>query len=136
MVDAMIFIVILGIVSTLYFSYDPDDGSPSNDASDISDKIFLTKLHINDLVDSNDTGLISISDLIVFQFSSDDQNIKEYLKNVLDSILQRSGSYCLELSYGDHHMTIGSEGGYPVSHCHREHTVTFGGTLVSELWIY
>lgn len=136
MVDAMIFIVIMGIVATVYFSSGHIDNSEMNESSEITDDIFSTKLKINDLIDTEENGLISIGDLIVSHLYSNNDSITEYLEDILRTLLQRPDSYRLELTYGDLSCTIGNGYGDPLSSCTKEHTVTFGGVLTSSLSIY
>jgi len=135
MVDAMIFIVILGLAASAMFAFNGDDPEP-NDASSITDSIFSSKLRACDVIDTNDSRLIGMPDIAALCILTEDDNIKDYLGSILDSLLQRPGSYSLSIDYMGESVTIGSGKGEAVSGSVKEFIVTYGGTITVDLNIY
>ena len=135
MVDAMIFIVVMGLAVSAMFVFSGDHAT-ANDASTVSDNIFSAKLRACDLVDTEDARLISVPDVIAFYFLTGEGNVIDYIESILDSLLKRPDSYRLELGYNDSTVTIGSGRGDPVSGSVKEFTVTYGGTIRVDLSFY
>jgi len=135
MVDAMIFIVIMGLAVSAMFAFNSND-SAANDASVISDSIFSAKLRTCDLVDMNESRIVGMPDMVAFYILTGEGKVAEYIESILDSLTQRPGSYCLDLTYHGSTVTIGSEKGDPVSGSVKEFTVTYGGTVRADLRLY
>ena len=135
MVDAMIFIVIMGLAISAMFAF--SGGEPAaNDASSISDSIFSSKLRTCDLVDTDDSGLIGMPDIAAFHILTGEGKAADYLGNILDSLLQRPNSYRLDIEYQGCTITIGSGDGDAVSGAVKEFAVTYGGSIRTELRIF
>ncbi|MCL2317565.1 MAG: hypothetical protein FWC44_04515 [Methanomassiliicoccaceae archaeon] len=135
MVDAMIFIVVLGLAVTAMFAFTVDDPAP-NSASSISENIFTAKLKTCDLIETEESGLVSIPDMAAVYILTGEGTVMEYIQNVLDSVTQRSNSYRLDITYQDQTVSIGTGKGDPVCGSVKEYTVTYGGSIRTDLRIY
>lgn len=135
MVDAMIFIVVMGLAVAAIFAFSGDDHTP-NDASSITDNIFSAKLKACDLVDTEESGLISIPDMVAFHIIISNGMVIDYIESILDSVMQRPDSYRLDVSYHGETISIGSGRGDPVSSSAKEFTVTYGGVIETYLSLY
>jgi len=135
MVDAMIFIVVIGLAVSAMFAFCSED-PVANDASSIIDSIFSAKLRTCDLVDTDDSRLISMTDMTAFYILTDEGRAMDYLESILDSLMQRPDSYCLDVTYQGKDVHIGSGKGDPVSGSVKEFTVTYGGAVRTHLKIY
>ncbi|MCL2295551.1 MAG: hypothetical protein FWC29_00500 [Methanomassiliicoccaceae archaeon] len=135
MVDAMIFIVVLGIAVSALFAYSGEE-PVSTDATSVSESIFSAKLHICDLTEIDDSGLISMPDAVAFSILTGDKKAIEYIKSILDSLTHRPKAYCLTIDYRGETVKIGETGGDPVSGSTKEYTVTYGGSITVDLKFY
>lgn len=135
MVDAMIFIVVLGIAVTAMHNYSNSEPLV-DDASFISEKIFSGKLRMCDMIETEDTGVIGIPDLVAYYLLTDNDSVAEYLDSVLRTLTQRPDSYLLVMDYDGHTSTIGYDRGDPVSSCTVDYTVTYGGSVRIELSLF
>jgi len=135
MVDAMIFIVVIGLAVGAMFALSSDDPAP-NSASSITENIFSSKLRACDLFDTEESGLVSIPDMVAVYILTGEGNVMEYIQEILDSVTQRTDSYRLDVTYQDQTVSIGSGKGDPVSGSVKEYTVTYGGTIKTNLRIY
>ncbi|MDR3075520.1 MAG: hypothetical protein LBU30_05745, partial [Candidatus Methanoplasma sp.] len=109
---------------------------PNDDASSISDGIFSAKLKAGDLLDTEDSRLISMPDLVAFCIITGDGAAIDYIESILESLMQRPDSYCLTVGYGENSIMIGNPHGNAVSSSVKEFTVTYGGTVKATLSIY
>ena len=135
MVDAMIFIVIMGLAFSAMFAF--GGGEPAaNDASSISDNIFSAKLRTCDLVETDDSRLISVPDMVAFFILTGEGQVIDYIESVLDSLMKRPNSYSLDIDYQGSMISIGGGKGDPVSGSAKEFTVTYGGAIKADLRIY
>ncbi|MDR0309722.1 MAG: hypothetical protein LBH88_03070 [Candidatus Methanoplasma sp.] len=135
MVDAMIFIVVIGLAVSAFFAFSGDESAP-NDASAISDSIFSAKVRINDTVDTQETGLVSLPDMAAFHIMTGDGSVMDYIESIMESLMQRPDSYSLSIEYSDNTVTIGRDKGDAVSGSVKEYTVTYGGSIRVDLRLY
>lgn len=135
MVDAMIFIVIMGLAVSAVFAFGGDEPA-ANDASSISDSIFSAKLKTCDLVETDDSRLIGMPDMVAFCILTGEGRVVSYIECILDSFMQRPGSYRMDIDYNGNTISVGSGDGYPVSGSVKEFAVTYGGTVKAELRLY
>ncbi|MCL1978879.1 MAG: hypothetical protein FWG60_01800 [Methanomassiliicoccaceae archaeon] len=135
MVDAMIFIIILGIAVSAMFSLSGGD-LKENDASSISDIVFSSKLRACDLIDTEESGLISMPDIIAFRILTGEGCATEYIEGILDSLMKRPGSFSLDIDYQGNTIKIGSGKGDAISGSVKEYTVTYGGSVRADLRFY
>jgi hypothetical protein len=135
MADAMIFVVIMGLAASALFAFGGDDIS-EDDASKISESIFSAKLRTSDILDTDDSGLIGLPDLTAFRIMTGEGDALQYIEDVLDSFFQRPGSYYLEIEYNGDSVAIGNPDGTEVCSCIKEFTVTYGGSIRTELRLY
>jgi hypothetical protein len=136
MVDAMIFIVIMGILVVAMFSIQNNEEYVMNEASEVSDQLFSAKMRISDVMDAEDSLIVPLTDLLAASIVTGESSVSEYVVSVLDSLTERPGAYRLNMSYRDVTVTLGTGDGPPISGCERSLTVTYGGTLVTELFLY
>jgi len=135
MVDAMIFIVIMGLAVSAMFAF--GGGEPAaNDASSISNNIFSAKLRICDFVETDDSRLVSVPDVVAFYIMTGEGRAADYIESVLDSLMKRPDSYRLDVEYQGSTISIGSGKGDPVSGSVKDFTVTYGGAIRADLRIY
>jgi hypothetical protein len=135
MVDAMIFIVVMGMVVSVMFAF--SGGEPvQDDTSAVSDSIFTSKLKVCDVLETDESGLVSVTDMSAFYILTGEGRIAEYIEDVLDSLFQRPDSYRVEISYLGGTVTVGNGKKDAVSSSHKEYTVTYGGTIEVDLRVY
>ena len=135
MMDAMIFIVVMGMAVAAVFAFSGGE-SATNDASTITDSLFSAKLRTCDLIDTDETVLVSIPDMIAFYVLTNEGDVMDYLADILDSLMQRPDSYLLMIDYGGRTVSVGSGKGGPISGSVKEFTVTYGGMITTDLRIY
>ena len=135
MVDAMIFIVVMGLAVSAMFMFTSNEPVP-DDASRVPDKIFTSKLRSCDVIDTEESGIVNVSDMVAFYFLTGEGKIMQYIKGIMDSLMQRPGSYRLDISYKGSSISIGSGTGDPLSSYHKEYGVTYGGTVKADLMIF
>jgi hypothetical protein len=135
MIDAMIFIVIIGIAVSAIFALTGDEPA-ANDASSISDSIFSAKLRTCDLVETDDSRLVSMPDMMAFYILTGEGDAANYIESILDSLMQRPHSYSLSICYSGNTIVIGDGLGDAVSSSVKEFTVTYGGTVTANLSLY
>ena len=135
MVDGMIFIVIMGLAVSAMFAFGGNEPT-ANDASSVSNSIFSAKLRTCDLVDTDDSRLVSVSDVIAFYIMTGEGRAAEYIESVLDSLMKRPDSYRLDIEYQGSSISIGSGKGDPISGSVKDFTVTYGGSIRADLRIY
>ena len=135
MVDAMIFIFVIGLAASAAFAFGGEEPA-ANDASSISDSIFSARLRTCDLIDTEDSGLVSMPDLVAFYIITGEGETADYIESILDSLLQRPHSYHLEVDYKGDVISIGDGIGDPISSSVKEFTVTYGGTIKADLKLY
>ena len=135
MVDAMIFIVVLGIaiIALLHFQGTNDT---NGEASEVIEELFSIKLHSEDAVSDGDSKVLSLTDLIAASFIMDDDGVMSYISEVMDRLTERPGSYHISISYGDHTCTIGYGSGISVSTASKDAVALYGDTLHMTLELY
>ena len=135
MIDAMIFIVVMGLaVAALCYYY--EDNSNENDASDIVDRLFHSKITIDDIMDENDSKIMPLSDLVAASMVIGDGAAASYLEKVMDCLMNRPDSYLMHIVYRGIETNIGTGDGIPVSSTSRDIIVLYGDALHIELHLY
>jgi hypothetical protein len=135
MVDAMIFIVILGIaiIALLHFQGTNDT---NGEASEVIEELFSIKLHSKDVMNDGDSKVLSLTDLIAASFIMDNDSVISYISEVMDRFTGRPGSYHISISYGDHARTIGDGSGIPISTASKDAVALYGDVLHMTLELY
>ncbi len=137
MVDAMIFIVVMGLVVAGISIYDmPDETAERNIASEVTHELFEANLKLSDILDTDDDSLATLPDVLAASLGSFDRESFDYIEIVMDSLMNRPGSYTIELEYEGKSATIGEGVGTPQSEHNGEFTITFGGILHTKVSIY
>ncbi|MDR1405031.1 MAG: hypothetical protein LBJ20_05650 [Candidatus Methanoplasma sp.] len=128
MVDAMMFIVVMGLAVSALFAFGGED-IQNEDASSVSDSIFSAKLRIRDFLETDDSKLVSMPDMVAFGILTGDNTVFDYIENIMNSLMQRPYSYCMEIEYNGSSVTIGRLHGDAVSSSAKEFTATYGGSV-------
>ena len=84
MMDAMLFIVILGIAVSVIFVHMPYEHTETS-AKEIHNDLFRTELKVSDVFDIEDTRVMPLSDLLAAYLSSGNGNVPEYIRKVLET---------------------------------------------------
>jgi hypothetical protein len=87
-------------------------------------------------MDEEDALIIPLTDMIAASLVIGDDNVLEYLREVLDGISERPGAYFLEMAYMGHTAAIGTGAGDCLSGCDRVADVSYGGELYISLRLY
>jgi len=132
--DAMLFIVILGLVVSAMFVYAPDDPEEPI-AEKVHNDIFATELRVNDVFDVNDSRVISIDYIIAAQLASGNGNIEPYLYELLRSMVPVSHGFELTCEYRGNVMIINESAGLMTSRYSSERPVA-GDILRTVLTIF
>ncbi|MCK9323058.1 MAG: hypothetical protein M0P07_03775 [Candidatus Methanomethylophilaceae archaeon] len=135
-VDAMIFIIIISLAVAALYANTGDEEFIMNDASDVSNQLLSSDFRISDLMNTNDSSVVSLTDLLAAAVVTGDSSITDYIVTVLDALTERPDSYLLNLKYSGKVISLGTGDGNPVSGYITNSTVTFGGTLTFELYLY
>ena len=134
--DAMIFIVIMSMAFSALYLYEDDDVDVGNSASDITDAVFYSKMKLKDIMDTDDSKIVSITDLIAASMVTDNKSVFNYLEELMETVNGRPDSYRLTMTYGEKERCLGSGDGIPISGCTSEFTVKYGGTLIISLDVF
>jgi hypothetical protein len=135
MIDAMIFIVVMGL-AVAALCYIQDDRNSENDASDIVDRLFHSKMRIDDIIEENDSKVMPLSDLVAASMIIGDGAAASYLEETLDCLMNRPDSYSMRIVYKGIETNIGSGEGIPTSSTSRDIIVLYGDALHIELCLY
>lgn len=135
MVDAMIFVIIMGIAISALCIDQTEDPGPAADAAEMMDHILAAEFELSDMMDTEDSSDTSMTDLLAASMINKNTKPMDYLEKVLDDATA-TGEYRLTLSYGNQTYTIGSDRQDAVSGCVSETPVTFGGVLRTELYLF
>jgi len=135
MIDAMIFIVVMGL-AVAALCYIQSDNDNENDASDIVDRLFHSKMRIDDIMEEDDSKVMPLSDLVAASMIIGDGAAASYLRETMDCLMNRPGSYSMHIVYKGIETNIGSGEGVPVSSTSRDIIVLYGDTLHIELHLY
>jgi len=132
--DAMLFIVILGLAVSAIFVYTSED-SEEPLAEKIHRDIFATEMRVSDVFDINDSRVVPVDYIIAAHLSSGEGCIEEYLYDLLRTMVPVSHGFELICEFRGSVMTIGDVEGIPSSSCSSERPVG-GDTLRTLLKIY
>jgi len=128
-VDAMAFIMVMGIVISVAFNISNEDLEIGPDASKISETILYSTIRMTDLHADAEPTLIGISDLIAVSMRTGDDAVFDYIKNVLNAHLSDPARYRMDFEYGDMKMGLGSGFGIPLSESTMNVSIVYGGSL-------
>jgi hypothetical protein len=136
-IDAMIFITIMSVVFSALYAYNINDTDTFDiDASDISNEILSSKFCLDDIIYTDDSRLVSFTDLLAAATLTGDERTIDYLRLVLNSATGRSDSYRMTVIYGNNTFTIGIGEGVPLSSCTETTAVTYGGSMTTILELF
>ena len=104
--DAMFFIIILGIAVSAMFAYMPQEyEGPS--AERIHNDLMRTELQMSDVFDVNDTRIVSIDRLIAAHLSSGEGDIEDYIFTVLRSMVPVTHEFMFVCSFNGNTVVLG-----------------------------
>jgi len=132
--DAMLFIVILGLAVSAIFVYTADPGEEPL-AERIHRDVFATELRVNDVFDVNDSRVVPVDYIIAAHLSSGEGDIEQYLYDLLRAMVPIPHGFELTCEFRGSVMTISEGGEIPSSTCSSERTVA-GEVLRTSLKIF
>jgi hypothetical protein len=134
MVDAMIFILIIGLLVAVV--HQSRDDYVMNEASDVTNAVFSAKVRISDVTDKEDELILPLTDVIAASLVLGDDNVLDYLREILDGVTARPGAYLLEMKYKEYAAILGTGAGECMSGCEKDVDVAYGGELHISLRLY
>lgn len=136
-VDAMFFIMLIGIAVALLSSAVPDaPQEPEADASAFCDAAFRSKVTGEEFgMDTGDGRTYPVVDLTAASLSVGDGAAASYFGKLLDGVFERPGSYLMTLDFGGNAASVGSGGGREASGFSGDYASRYG-TLHVELHLY
>ena len=132
--DAMFFIIILGIAISAIFAYMPHENDEPL-AERVHNDLMRTELRTSDVFDINDTRIISIEDVLAVHLSSGEGSIRDYVHEVLRSMIPVSHGFVFECEFKGNTMTIGDPGD-DVTSSYGSETNVAGNVLRTALRIF
>ncbi|MCL2608163.1 MAG: hypothetical protein FWD92_06400 [Methanomassiliicoccaceae archaeon] len=135
-VDASVFIVIIGLIAAGMFAYSSAAIEKEPLAKEMYDAFFAIELHSSDLFDDPDTRNVRICDLMAAYMTTGEGSVKEYAEDILRSIIPPVYGYLFVFEYGGSVMTIGNGGNVLSSSYHGEKRIINGNTMRASLSLY
>lgn len=135
MVDAMIFIVIMSLVFSAMYANSVHETEDCR-ASEIANNLLSSKVRACDIMDSEDSKMLSMADAIAATAITGNVNAIAMMTSILDASVGVPDSYLFTATYNGKTLTIGSERGLETSGFEGEMAVTYGGVLKAELRLY
>ena len=103
MMDAMLFITVLGIAVSVIFAYVPAERSEIS-AKEIHDDLFRTELKVSDVFEIEDSRVMPLQDILAAHLISGKGNIPDHIRNVLEKRTDRH--FVFTASCGNDTMNI------------------------------
>ena len=135
-IDAFIFITIIGLIAAGMFAYSSAGSESETDAKRVHDTFFAIELKMNDVFDDGDTRTVRISDLIAAHLVTGDGNVEEYAEDVLRSVIPPIYRFLMTFEYDGHTLTIGERGGTLSSHYSADIIIAGGKVMRASLSLY
>jgi len=132
--DAMFFIIILGIAISAMFAYVPQENDEPL-AEHVHNNLMKTELRTSDVFDINDTRIIPIEEILAAHLSSGEGDIERYLYEVLRSMIPISHDFVFECEFKGKSMSVGSSGDNMTSY-YESKTDVAGSILFTSLRIF
>lgn len=130
-VDAMIFIVLMGLAVTVITLADEHPAEqPGQEAAELSDAVFLGGVTAAEFgLDAEGARVYAVADLTAAALRLENDAAEAYLAQLLDAACGRPAAYRLVCSYGDGSLTVGTGGGALRSGFEGEYSLEYGGVL-------
>lgn len=137
-VDAMVFMAIMGLAFAGLYAYGAHDAGDDRDASAIVDCIMASALLTDDIAEAGESRIAGMADILAYATVTGDAGTVAYLEAVLDAAVGVPGGYLLTAGYDGHSLDAGDrhDSGRPTSVCKRTVPVTYGGDLTVELRLF
>jgi len=135
-IDAFIFITIIGIIAAGMFVYSHSDDNRNAMAKEYHDSFFAIELRTNDLFEGTDTQCVRMCDLVAAHIASDEGTVREYAENVMRSIIPPIYGYKFVFEYDGRTMAIGDGDGRVISQYSSDTVIISGKTMHSVLYVY
>jgi len=135
-IDAFIFITIIGLIAAGMFAYSSAGTESETDAKKLHDTFFGIELKMNDVFDDGDTRTVRISDLLAAHMVTGEGDVREYAENVLRSIIPPIYRFLMVFEYDGHTLTIGEKGGGLSSQYSADIMITGGKVMRTSLSLY
>jgi hypothetical protein len=132
--DAMLFIAVLGLAASAIFVHISDDPDEPL-AGRIHRDIFATELRVSDVFDADDSRVVPIDIIIAAHLSSGEGDVEEYLRSLLRAMVPIPHGFELRCEFRGSVMTISEGGGTPSSGYSSERPAA-GGILKTTLTIF
>ena len=129
MVDAMIFIVVMGLAVSALLYLQGSDEETRGESGEIVDNLFSTKIRMDDLIEYGDSSIISLTDMLAASMVIGDDSIKDYLETVMTSLRGIPGSYSMSIEYQGIRLELGTGDGVPISSSTKEFVVLYGDVM-------
>ncbi|MDR0778880.1 MAG: hypothetical protein LBE48_05550 [Methanomassiliicoccaceae archaeon] len=136
LIDAFIFITIIGLIAAGMFAYNSVNTEKQTTAKTAYDTFFSIELRTNDLFEDTDTQRVKMCDLAAAHMVTGKGDTKEYINEVLGSIIPPVYVYKMVFEYDGRTMIIGGEGNALSSHYSSEIKIIDGKTMRASLSLY
>ena len=132
--DAMFFVIILGIAISAIFAYMPQEYDEPM-AERVHNDLMRTELRTSDVFDINDTRILPIEEILAAHLTSGEGEIEEYLYEVLRSMIPVSHGFVFECEFKGESLSVGNSDGN-VTSSYESQTDVAGSTLFTSLKIF
>ena len=107
MMDAMIFLIILTMVSASLFAYTAMDDAPEPMAKEVCDNLMSMELRACDIYATDDTQIYPIYVLLAANMNTDrEKEVYDYVGEILDGLIPKVYGYELQLSFNGHGVRL------------------------------
>jgi len=135
-VDASVFMVVIGLIAAGMFAYSSHVVEKEPLAKELYDSFFVIELQSGDLFDDPDTRTVRMCDLIAAYMVTGKGTVKEYVDDVLRSIIPPIYDYLFVFEYDGFVMITGDGGRVLSSRYQGEMTIISGNTMRATLSLY
>ncbi|MDR0791003.1 MAG: hypothetical protein LBE47_00510 [Methanomassiliicoccaceae archaeon] len=136
LIDAFMFITIIGLIAAGMFAYSNAAVQKETVAKTMHDTFFSIELRTNDIFDDTDTQSVRMCDLVAAYMVTGEGGTREYIENVLGSIIPPIYGYMMIFEYKGHTMIIGGIGNKLSSQYSGEMTILDGNIMRATLSLY
>lgn len=133
--DAMLFIVILGLTVSAVFVHSPHDSDDGLSAERIHRELFSVELQASDVFEVKDSRLLCMDEILAVHIGTSEGNVPEIIFEMLRTMVPVSHGFFLDCIYDGSGLRIGDGSGAVVSEYRKEFIVA-GKTLFTALVIH
>jgi len=136
MIDAFMFITVIGLVAAGMFAYSFDTAERETVAKAAYDTFFDIRLRTDDMFGDTDSRPARICDLIAAYMMTGEGNIPGYIENIMYSVIPPVYGYLFVFEYNDRVLTIGEERDEISSRHSSSVTISDGSVMHASLSVY